>query len=286
MSVRVTSSILAAVATLSVFVPALAADPNRKACVEATEKGQTLRDDNKFADARAQFLICSESTCPAVIAKQCTEWLQKLEADQPSIAFRAKDAAGKDLVDVQVSVDGTPLTSTLDGKALNVEPGVHTFKYVHAGAPDVEEKVVVRVGEKNRFVDVTFATAAVTPVPLAPPPSPSPSGGGFKIPVVAWVSGIVGLAGFGAMAAFAVMANGDESSLRTSCAPHCAQSDVDAIQTKLTLANVMMVVGIVGVGVAATTIIVANVGGGSHKTGGARVRVHAGAGWAGLSASF
>jgi hypothetical protein len=287
MSVRTTPSILAALATLLVLGPALAADANRKACVEATEKGQTLRDDNKFSDARAQFLICSDTKCPAVIAKQCTEWLQKLEADQPSIAFRAKDAAGKDLIDVQVSVDGTPLTSTLDGKALNVEPGVHTFKYVHAGAPDIEEKVVVRIGEKNRFVDVTFANPNPTPAVVTPPPSTVASGGGFKVPLVAWISGAVGLAGFGVMTAFAVMANGDESSLRTSCAPHCAQSDVDAIQTKLTLANVMMAVGIVGVGVAATTIIVANVGGGrSQKTGGARVRVQAGVGWAGLSGSF
>lgn len=268
--------------TLLVAVPAIAADANRQACVEATEKGQTARDDNKFSAAREQFLICSANKCPAVIAKQCTEWMQKLEVDQPSIAFRARDGAGKDVIDVHVTMDGAPLTDTLDGKSINVEPGVHTFKYAHAGSIDVEEKVVVRIGEKNRFVDVTFV--AIKPVAIPGPVQPST--GGFHVPAVAWVTGLVGLAAFGGMTALAIIANHDETSLRSSCAPRCAQSDVDAIQTKLTLANVAMAVGIVGVGVAVTSIIVANVGGGSKQSGGAQLRVQAGVGWGGLSGSF
>lgn len=279
-------SLLLGLATFAMASPSLAAD-TRKACLDATEKGQSLRDDGKLSAAREQFAACASDKCPAVIAKECTSWLQKLTDDQPTIAFRAKDSAGKDVIDAQVLVDGTSVTDTIDGKAVNVDPGVHTFKYVHAGSPDVEEKVVVRVGEKNRFVDITFTTTAPTVATTTQPVADEKtSRSGFHVPVLAWVTGAVGLAAFGAMAGLAVSASGDESSLRTSCAPNCAQGDVDAIQTKLVLANVAMGVGIVGLGVALTSVIVANVGGSSTKTGVSRMKWLAGAGWLGLSGSF
>ena len=216
--------------------------------------------------------------------------MAKLDADQPSVAFRARDAAGKDVTDVRVMVDGERLTDTLDGKAINVEPGVHIFKYTRDGSLDVEEKLVVRIGEKNRFVDVTFAP----PKPITPESADrlrgeanvKPPRDGFHVPAVAWITGAVGLAAFGGMTALAIVANSDETSLRTSCAPRCAQSDVDAIQTKLTIANVAMAVGFVGVAVAVTAIIIANVGGGPKQSGGVQLRLRAGAGWAGLSGSF
>ena len=209
--------------------------------------------------------------------------MAKLDADQPSVAFRARDAAGKDVTDVRVMVDGERLTDTLDGKAINVEPGVHIFKYTRDGSLDVEEKLVVRIGEKNRFVDVTFAP----PKPITPESADrlrgeanvKPPRDGFHVPAVAWITGAVGLAAFGGMTALAIVAN-------TSCAPRCAQSDVDAIQTKLTIANVAMAVGFVGVAVAVTAIIIANVGGGPKQSGGVQLRLRAGAGWAGLSGSF
>lgn len=279
-------------ASMALFIAnsAIADDVTRKACVEATEKGQTALDESKFSAAREQFLICSASGCPPVIAKQCTEWMAKLDADQPSVAFRARDAAGKDVTDVRVMVDGERLTDTLDGKAINVEPGVHIFKYMRDGSLDVEEKLVVRIGEKNRFVDVTFAP----PKPITPESADrlrgeanvKPPRDGFHVPAVAWITGAVGLAAFGGMTALAIVANSDETSLRTSCAPRCAQSDVDAIQAKLTIANVAMAVGFVGVAVAVTSIIIANVGGGPKQSGAVQLRLRAGAGWAGLSGSF
>ncbi len=269
-------------------VPSLA-DNRNKQCVEATERGQAFRDDGKLSAARDQFLACSSDKCPSVIAKQCLTWLQQVRQDQPTVSFRAKDSAGKDILDVRILIDGVLAVETLDGKPLDVDPGVHAMRYVHAGSPDVEDKVVVRLAEKNRLVDVTFSSAVVqaqTPVKDATPPSQPSTSGGFHVPVVSWITGIVGVGAFATMAGLAVSANSDESALRSSCAPRCAQGDVDAIQTKLLIANVAMVVGIVSLGVMVTTLVVANIGSKQPKTGGSQVRVQAGAGWLGVAGTF
>ena len=52
-----------------------------------------------------------------------------------SVVPAAKDKKGRDIVDVKVSIDGKVVTETLDGKALPVDPGVHTFRFETKNAP-------------------------------------------------------------------------------------------------------------------------------------------------------
>ena len=70
----------------------------------------------------------------------------------------------------------------------------------------------------------------------------------------------VGVVGFAAMGVLIGVAGGDLNQLRTTCAPQCDPSDVDAVHTKLVVADVALGVGIAGVAVAAIALIVANTG--------------------------
>src|SRR5262249_31598684 len=94
--------------------PARAVD--RAACAAASDQAQQLRDEAKLRAARAQLIICADETCPGVIRKDCAGWLADVEARLPSVVFRVLDPAGKDLVQVKLTVDGKKLTDTLDGK--------------------------------------------------------------------------------------------------------------------------------------------------------------------------
>lgn len=244
-----------------VAAPSFARAANVEACVDAAEKSQQLRDDGQLLEAKEKLVTCSAAGCPAAVAKQCARWLQEVEQSLPSIVVRVRDQAGKDLVDATISVDGAVRATHADGRPIALDPGAHTIVVKRDGAADAEEKVVVVAGEKNRVIPIESRPATAAPKgPVEPPVEPPQgSGGGFKFP---WISGVffgVGVAAFVGTAILVPVARGEANDLRTTCSPNCAQSDVDAVQTKITVANVLLGVGIGSVAIGLGALIVANV---------------------------
>src|SRR5687767_8902063 len=139
---RLASLALAAGLVVVVASPVDAA-PDRKACIAAADDGQKYRDEGKLAAAREMFIACSSKGCPAVISKQCAQWLAEVEKDQATVAFRAKDEQGKEIVDVKVLVDGHKLIDAIDAKALPIDPGEHTIRFERADGKSVEDKVII-----------------------------------------------------------------------------------------------------------------------------------------------
>lgn len=87
-----------------------------------------------------------------------------------SVILSAEDVAGLDLVDVAVSIDGKAGPTRLDGRALDIDPGEHTFVFKLADGKKAERKVTIRAGEKNKCVSVTIgAPAAVAAAPVVAP---------------------------------------------------------------------------------------------------------------------
>ena len=258
-------------AALAVFAmmlaPAVARADQVDVCVDAADHAQQLRDQGKLIEAREQIVACSAASCPSAVVKQCARWLQEVDAEVPTLSLRARDATGADVADVTVLVDGSPRIDSLDGRPMPIDPGPHKLTFRRAGI-EIEQSVVVRTGEKNRLVDVQLGKPETAPPPPPPrivaPPSRVPAPQvhhGFRFP---WTTGVflgVGIAGFVTTAVLVAVASSDASSLRTTCAPSCAGSDVDAVRTKIVAANVTF-----GVGIAATALsailIIANTG---HK---------------------
>lgn len=151
--------LLIAIATAAVVAStaAEAGATDVQACLASSEKGQRARANGKLREARESFLVCGNETCPAIVRRDCAQWTSELTTALPTVVFGAKDKAGRDLFDVNVSVDGETIATKLDGKAVYVDPGRHTFKLETAGAPPVSETVLVKEGEKSRVVNVTFA---------------------------------------------------------------------------------------------------------------------------------
>lgn len=260
---RVLSSVLIGILAAAPFawsIPARAGNDDMKTCAVAAEKAQRFRNDGKLKDAREQLVVCARNVCPGVIRKDCEPWLSELDTRLPTLVISAKDGAGKDLVDIRVTIDGALVTSKLDGKAIPIDPGPHAFKYEHDGSPAVETNVVVREGEKGRVLDVVFDPQTAKkeepvvaekekekPVEKAGPPI-----GGFVF------AGIGALA-VGSFVLFDLSAKSGVDNLRSTCAPRCAQSDVDSVNTKLIIADVSLGAGLVALGVA-TWLLVSHYG--------------------------
>jgi hypothetical protein len=149
--------------------PAAAApsDP-KQACIAAVEVGQTQRDDGKYRQARASFLACAQDTCPRVIQQSCTKWLRELDESAPTIVLAAKDEQGNDLTDVSVTFDGSAFVTQLDGKPVEVDAGEHLIRFERGGRTPVEQKLLLRAGEKARLISVVLRPLNATEGP--PPP--------------------------------------------------------------------------------------------------------------------
>lgn len=228
---------------------AAGAGDDRQICVSASEKGQQLRSAGKLVEAREQLNLCGRLECPKLIQQDCTQWMSEVLASLPSIVPGAKDRRGHDVIDARLSIDGKLATETLDGKPIVLDPGVHSFVFEAKGSgagPAVKEQLVIKPGEKNRIVSVTISTgddvAAGSGRDLGTGERPAEASRSSP-PVAAYVVGGLGVVALGVAGVMGLLANSDAHDLRSTCAPGCRQSDVDAIQTRYTIGGVTAGVG-------------------------------------------
>jgi hypothetical protein len=91
----------------------------------------------------------------------------------PSIVFVARDIAGNDLTAVAVTMDGQPLADKLDGRAMAIDPGEHTFRFEGAGLQPLEKRLVIYEGDKERREAIEIGVKATPPAaPILPGGSP------------------------------------------------------------------------------------------------------------------
>ncbi len=254
--IAVTVSVIALISSGGV---AHAAGEQRKECIVAADEGQTLRDQGKLGAARERFLACAASRCPSIVSKQCTAWVEETDAAIPTVLFRVRKDTGAEILDARILVDGQPLPAAALAHALPFDPGVHVVRVERNGA-ESEQSVVVRPREKSRVIELVLKSEAPPPpppaTPIARPPTPEPVR--FRVPLLGWIGVGVGVAEGATTAVFAVLANDDASHLRSTCAPSCAESERDGVETKVTMANVGLGVGIFGLGLAVVTTLLAN----------------------------
>jgi hypothetical protein len=218
---------------------------DKAACLDAASKGQRFRDTHKLVEARDQFRICAAAQCPGVVQSDCANWLADVEKALPSVVLTAKNGMGADLADVRVSVDGQPLVSKLDGQAVTMNAGTHTFHFEGADGTVLDQQVLVKEGEKNQAVAAVLGAA-----PAPPPPSPQgaeslPGSGGTTRPwkTVGWVLGGAGVVGLGVGTAFGIVAIGDKNAAHCNANNVCDPGTVSGIKSAALLSDVGWIAG-------------------------------------------
>jgi hypothetical protein len=213
--------------------PALFAD-DRAACLDAASKGQRLHAGHQLVEAREQFRICAGARCPGVVRSDCAHWLAEVEAAMPTVVVTAKTTTGTDIIAAKVSLDGRPFAEQLDGRAVPVDPGAHTF---HLETPDgvvVDQVVAVREGEQSQPVSLVLPGPAVPspesgPSPAAPAPTSTPAEPASESAprsstlwrALGWSLGGAGVVGLGIGVAFGLKASSDKADAYCNSSSQC-----------------------------------------------------------------
>jgi len=219
---RFVPAFLRVTAGLSLFVcvPARAAEPSTNECLAASDASLKAGNEHKLLSERQELLICAASSCPGEIRKECARRVEEVNASIPTLVFQAKDPTGADLSAVKVTMDGNVLAEQLNGTALAVDPGEHSFTFETAGQPTVEKQLVVHEGEKERREAIQFGSPANDDVNH--PTETAASGGHKTQKIVAVVVAGVGVVGLGVGGTFGIMAISKKNHAQDLCStPQC-----------------------------------------------------------------
>ncbi len=263
---RFAASTIAVAAVLATLTRPASADPTMTECISANEVAIKLRVDHKLRQARDQALVCAATSCPGEVRDACKKRVSELNAAIPSLVFEAKDSNGDDVSAVAVTMDGQPFAARLDGTAIPIDPGDHTFSFAAAGHANVEKHLVIYEGDRGRRERIQLGNGPASPPPVAPtplalpatPPESRPSAGSTAPglgtqKVVGLTLGVVGIAGVGVGSAFGLLTISAWSSAKSACGsggtssctgdPSTVSSDRSTAQKDGTVSTVAFIAG-------------------------------------------
>lgn len=223
-------------------------------CVYAHAAAQELLRTDDLLESADALGRCSDARCPDVVRADCLGWTDELQRRIPSVVFRFT-VDGTDRRAVNLYLDGKKLFDQLPTRALQLNPGRHTFMFVYPGLPQIERVLTIRQGETYRPVEVEVESPAQTePVSTTtaatktgpPPVSKVRTVESRPVPWTVYALGGIGVAGGLGFAALGLAATSLERDLRDSCSPNCSKSQVDDVRTRETLADVSLGVGVAG----------------------------------------
>ena len=229
-------------------------------CLEAHEQAQVHRLEGHLRAAAAELRVCADVVCRAVIRDDCVRWAEEVTGELPTVIFAARSEDG-DESEVRVLANGELVTPALDGKPIALDPGVYRLRFEHPSAAPIEVPVVLRAGDHDRVVAVTFdlypdpvpPAAELELPPPPPPPEPPPS---HRPDWPVYLLGSLAVVGATSAIVFGVSARRDREDAATSCAPVCDDDTVDAIRRKAVVADVSTGVALGSLGAAVVLLAV------------------------------
>ncbi len=211
----------------------------RDVCLASHEKSQELRLSGRLLESKKELLGCAEEQCPSAVRVDCLRWLDEVEAATPTIVLVAESDRG-DEMDVRVTIDGRLVTTQLDGKSIELDPGSHQLVFDPKAAKPLEMRIVLGQGEKNRIIRLDFRTKSSL-VPGAMPVSTGsalpPPVGTRPVPTFTYVLGGVAVASAISATIFGISALSARKSAEDSCAPLCPESTVKDVKQKALLSD-------------------------------------------------
>src|SRR5215472_2325230 len=230
MSARPVPILAALLAVL--FAPRLARGDDKTACMQEHVRGQEVRLAGHWVEARRLFLACAQSSCPPLVVQDCARWEDELSQHTPSIVVSARQQDGTDLDNVALVIDGTRVRGPLPVVSVPLDPGEHVLRFERSGWAAVERRVILRDGDRERRVDVTFETPA--------PPATGPARESHA-PVAGYVAAGVGAVAAATSISFLVIGKVREHNLATSTcgqAGTCSDSQVNPIRIDYVVSGV------------------------------------------------
>ena len=185
--------------------------------------------------------------------------------------------------DTKVTVDGEDLRRAAWSEPVPVAPEAAEVVVTTPGHASVHQAVALAAGQRSA---VTIDALSADPVAAAPVAASS-DGGGSGLRPWAYVAGGVGVAGLATFGVFAVLAKSTFDDLNNTChggpCPPDKSGEVSSGQTQQTVANVGLVVGLVGAAASVTLFLVSSPG---KSDAAPAAGLELGPGWAGVRGRF
>jgi hypothetical protein len=210
-----------------------------------------------------------------------------------------RDALGSRLAFITVHVDhaSEATTLTIAGDQIKraawaepapVMPGAADVVVETPGGTPIRQSLTLTAGyKKDLFIDAT----AGAPLPAASASASASTSEPFdkqKLRTFAYVAGGVGAAGVVTFAVAGLLSNGAYSDLKSQCSgntcPPSASSEISRGRTEQTIANVGLVIGLVGLAAGVTLFVVSMPPKSQSPTVGTAIVV--GPGWSGVTGVF
>lgn len=265
-------SLISSATTLFLY----AGSAHAQACANSYKEAQDKEAAGHLLEAREQYSSCAKSACGPFLLNECTTRHARLDLDIPSVVpVATHKKSGKPYQHVQVTLDGQPFASSLDGRALQVDPGMHEFTFTTQSGTSVTEKALIMQGDRNRRIAVTMPSKhpAADSAPLveaepeaghadateAPAPAtadhasasrepPNPAAPPKGVPALSWLLSGVGVLGGAGYVVFSSWGKKDNDALRRQCAPNCDPASVSQVKQRYLMADISLGVGIAGLG--------------------------------------
>lgn len=230
-------------------------DPSPAAvCVEKHEQAQVARLDGRLQESKTFLTACASDQCPSFVRGDCVRWLDEVRGEIPTVIFEALGDAGS-LTEVRVTHDEREIAARLEGRPLELDPGVYTFEFSLESGDTKSMRVFLRQGEKNKLISVDFRTpkpetdvggGATAGGPSAPPPEET-----RPVPTAAYVAGGVAAVATASFIGFGIVTKMKEGDATDTCAPNCSSSVVDEIKTFALIADLSLGVAVASAATAA-----------------------------------
>ena len=233
-------------------------EPTKQECVAANESAQDLQRAGKLRDARGQLIMCAAKACPGAVREDCAERLRAVDQALPSVIFRLvvppRSAGRIDVSAARVAVDGVALPDPLDGTAIPVDPGAHTFTFSVGDRPPVAVQLSIHEGERLE------RDVALEPNVSTEAREHSTSDARWSTTrLLGWTALGAGAAGVTLGTVFGFLAVGNKSSLSGAChekvCPESAESDIEAMHVNGVACNISLAVGVLGLGAGAALLV-------------------------------
>ena len=251
---RLAVAVVMALAAVVMWQPAHARAPAEgDSCASSYERAQEDRSAGHLVDARAELLVCAQTSCPEFIMTDCRRWLDEVEYAMPTVVFAVREGS-RDLEDVLVTRNGKLVANRLDGRAVAVDPGKQRFVFELKGNRQRTVDALIVEGEKSRVI----AVEVPPPDPVAlteyggarPPPDMRPAAPIRPLSAAPFVLAGVGAVGLGGFAGLALAGYRQEAALADRCAPRCTDGEVQSVRRKYLLADISLGVGVGALAVA------------------------------------
>ena len=241
-----------ALLSLTSFAQVAHADVSVEACSDAYTQGQEERLAGHLFNAQKQFGVCADPSCPKAIVRDCQRWTSEVAADLPTVLIKTTAATGQAVANLKVTVDGASVSAAELQKPLVLDAGPHVLRFEAPGYEPLQVEPSLRA--RDHELPINAVLRASTPVSARTPNEGAQSrepGSSHALPTAAIAFAGVGLVALGGSLFFGLSAKSKYNTLKATCAPNCAQVEVDSVHSKAVVSDVALAASALAFGAAA-----------------------------------